>query len=124
MDRDSVISAYFEAWLNQDGTRLKEFFDEQAVYCESYGPEYRGLVQIEQWFHDWNQCGAVLKWEIKRMLHQGALTVAEWYFLCEHQGETSGFDGVSIVEFNDRGKILKLEEYQSKAEHCVPYGQK
>ncbi len=48
-------------------------------------------------------------------------TVAEWYFECDYNHEIGGFDGVSIIEFNDDMKIVNLKEFQSKAEHYFPY---
>ncbi len=33
-----------------------------------------------------------------------------------------GFDGVSIIEFNDDNKIASVKEFQSKHEHEYPYG--
>ena len=69
----------------------------------------------------WNKSGRVLKWDIKNFIHQGMFTVAEWYFECDYNHEIGGFDGVSIIEFNDDMKIVNLKEFQSKAEHYFPY---
>ena len=38
-------------------------------------------------------------------------------------GEESFFDGISLVEFSENGKIQSLKEFQSKAEHVFPYGE-
>jgi len=40
---------------------------------------------------------------------------------CEYDNNISGFDGVSIIEFNDENKIVLIKEFQSKAEHTHPY---
>ena len=48
-------------------------------------------------------------------------TVVEWYFECDYNNEISGFDGVSIIEFNKNMKIINLKEFQSKSEHDYPY---
>ncbi len=37
-------------------------------------------------------------------------TVAEWYFECDYNHEIGGFDGVSIIEFNDDMKIVNLKK--------------
>ena len=94
---------------------------EGIIYSECYGPEYHGLPQILKWFSDWNIKGTVLKWEIKKFIHQGLFTVVEWYFECDYNNEISGFDGVSIIEFNKNMKIINLKEFQSKSEHDYPY---
>ncbi len=121
MEQKDKLRAYFAAWLQNDIKIVKNTFSEDAVYTECYGPEYHGLSQILQWFTDWNQRGRVLEWRIKRMLEQDGSLVAEWYFSCNYDGEIGGFDGVTVADFNADGKIHRLCEYQSKAEHYYPY---
>lgn len=122
--REQAIRRYFAAWVENAPGCLPEIFAEDIVYSECYGPEYRSLVQIQKWFADWNQHGKVLEWRIKGFLQQGNKTAVEWYFRCEYDGNTDGFDGVSLIEFDDAGKIVSLKEFQSKAEHVFPYGEK
>ncbi len=122
-EREKRIRRYFNAWLENAPDCLPEIFGETIVYSECYGPEYRGLGQIKKWFADWNRHGKVLEWDIKGVLHQGSRTAVEWYFRCEYDGNTDGFDGVSLIEFDEAGKIVSLKEFQSKAEHVFPYGE-
>lgn len=121
MDQEAVIRRYFQAWLDKDTETVKQTFSENAVYCECYGPEYRGLSQILRWFTDWNKKGQVLQWTIKRILQQGRTAVVEWFFRCDYDGTVSGFDGVTLADFDDQGRITRLCEFQSKAEHVFPY---
>ena len=100
-----AVRAYFETWLRKDIGVVERTFSKDAVYTECYGPEYHGLEQILRWFADWNQKGTVLQWRIRRMLEQGR----------------SAFDGVSVIDFDEAGKICRLSEFQSKAEHIYPY---
>lgn len=123
MYREVIIRKYFKAWLDKDISVLPLIFSENAVYSECYGPEYFGLDQILKWFSDWNAKGSVLEWDIKSFVHQGEVSVAEWHFKCDYDGEVSGFDGVSLIEF-DGEKIISLKEFQSKSEHYCPYGVK
>ena len=116
------IKTYFEAWLSKNGTALSMIFADDVVYSECYGPEYRGLNQIQRWFSDWNLRGTVLQWDIRNTIESGSTLCVEWYFRCEYDGNMDGFDGVSWIEFDDCGKIKALREFQSKAEHCFPYG--
>ncbi len=120
--REQTIRQYFGAWVENAPDRLPGIFAGDVVYSECYGPEYRGLGQIQKWFADWNRRGRVLEWKVKGFLHQGSKTAAEWYFRCEYDGNTDGFDGVSLIEFDEAGKIVSLKEFQSKAEHVFPYG--
>lgn len=116
------IKIYFEAWLSKDGTVLPMLFADNVIYSECYGPEYHGINQVQRWFSDWNLRGTVLQWDIRNMIECGNTLCAEWYFRCEYDGCLDGFDGVSWIEFDDSGKIKALREFQSKAEHCFPYG--
>lgn len=123
MKHEEIIRLYFQSWVDADSSRLGDFFAENIVYSECYGPEYRGIRQILRWFLDWQPHGRVLEWRIKRILHQGNTYAVEWFFRCIYDGVTDGFDGVSLIEFNEAGKITALREFQSKAEHVFPYGQ-
>ena len=121
IERESIIQQYFKMWLIKNDAGLETIMADSVYYCESYGPEYHGLTQIHQWFTDWNNQGTVLLWKIKQFIHSQKITAVEWYFECNFNGETSGFDGVSLVEFNQSGKIASIKEFQSKAEHNQPY---
>lgn len=85
---------------------------------------YKGIGQIIRWFEDWNRKGTVLQWDIKRVIASGNTVVVEWYFKCDYEGSVDGFDGVTIAEFYADMKICDLKEFQSKAEHYYPYGNK
>ena len=122
MQREETVKHYFQSWLDKNSEPLDYIFSDDVVYTECYGPEYHGLPQIRKWFSDWNANGTVLKWEIKNFIHQGAFTAVEWYFEWDYDREISEFDGVSIMEFNENGKIVSVKEFQSKSEHFYPYG--
>jgi len=121
-EKEKMIKLYFESWLKKDAAILENIFDTDIVYSECYAPEYHGIGQIKSWFADWNRRGTVLRWDIKQFVHQENKIAVEWYFQCEYDGVTDCFDGVSLVLFNDTGKIVHLKEFQSKAEHIYPYG--
>ena len=118
---EQVLRDYLRAWLEKDSSGLRDIFAENILYSECYGPEYHGIGQILQWFHDWNKRGTVLEWTIKRIIQQGNTLVAEWYFKCDYEGSIDGFDGVTIADFDETMRITKLLEFQSKAEHECPY---
>ena len=121
IERERIIKEYFESWLHNNASELKEIFDPQIVYSECYGPEYNGIETIESWFEDWNTRGKVLEWDIKQFIHGGNTTAVEWYFKCEYDSNIGEFDGVSIIEFNDNNHIVSLKEFQSKIPHYYPY---
>lgn len=121
MTKREIVHAYFEAWLKKDIQTVTHTFSEDAVYTECYGPQYHGLPQILRWFADWNQKGTMLQWDIFRMVEQGRTVVVQWFFRCDYDGTVSGFDGVSVIDFNEADRICRLGEYQSEPEHVFPY---
>lgn len=121
IERELIIKSYFMSWMDKNGVVLKKTFDTKAIYSECYGPEYRGLEIIERWFGEWNKRGRVLMWDIKQFIHQANITVVEWHFRCEYDGDMGEFDGVSIIEFNEENHIVNLKEFQSKTPHYYPY---
>ena len=115
-----AVEEYFRSWINKDPSAIETYFADDCVYVECYGPVYENKAQCLRWFSDWNQKGAVLEWTIKRYLEIGDMCVAEWFFHCEYEGNADGFDGVSIIDFQD-GKICGVREFQSNAAHVYPY---
>lgn len=118
-----IIQKYFQAWIDVDIKIVKEIFSNDIIYSECYGPEYHGLSQIIHWFEEWNTKGKVLEWTIKQVIEHNKSVIVEWYFKCNYDGNTDGFDGVTIADFDNNGKIISLREFQSKAEHYFPYGE-
>lgn len=120
-NREQMITNYFNSWLTKQNNILEQIFTTETKYSECYGPEYQGINQIKRWFSDWNKRGTVLQWEIKQFVHQNDVTVVEWYFKCEYDGEIGAFDGVSLIQFDKDNHIISLKEFQSKIPHNYPY---
>lgn len=120
--QEERISAYFRSWLDRDNASWDDLFDPEVVYSECYGPQYRGLGEMKRWFSDWNRKGKVTLWDISTFITEGNETAVLWRFGCTFDGNEAVFDGVSIVRFNSGRKIVQLREFESKAEHCFPYG--
>lgn len=81
---EEIIRKYFACWLNKDEKPLTDIFAEDIIYSECYGPEYHGIRQIQQWFHDWNQKGTVQKWDVKQIYISRNTAIIEWYFQCNY----------------------------------------
>ncbi len=47
---EEIIRKYFQCWLDKDIETVKEFFSEDIIYSECYGPIYKGIDQINRWF--------------------------------------------------------------------------
>ncbi len=116
-----TIKRYFQSWINNDIETVKDIFADNVIYTECYGPEYHGLKQIIMWFEDWNKKGKVIEWSVKRFIEKDDTIVIEWFFKCDYEGVIDGFDGITIADFDEHGKIIRLSEFQSKTDHIYPY---
>ena len=56
-ERENRVREWFSMWLRQDCTGLETLFCPEAVYVESWGPEYHGADQIRLWFEEWESPG-------------------------------------------------------------------
>ncbi len=119
-EREEKIRAWFGMWLAADSTGLDGLFTRDAVYIESWGPEYHGRDAISHWFDEWNTRGRVLRWDIKQFFHSGEQTAVEWFFENTVDGRRERFDGVSIVRWSC-GRIARLQEFGCNIERYDPY---
>ena len=119
--RELLIKNCFNSWIEKDSIVFRNSFADDAVYVESWGPAYRNIEHIMAWFNDWNKENHVLQWDIKEFFHFGNICICEWYFKCDCNNVVAGFDGVSIINFNETGKIRLIKEFQSKTPNNYPY---
>ena len=121
-DRERTIRLWFDMWLQKRDLGIGEIFAEDAVYIESWGPEYHGCEKIKLWFDEWNSRGTVLQWDIRQYFHKGDQTVVEWRFQCRmNDGTTDAFDGLSLVVWAEDGRIQRLTEYGCNSDRYDPY---
>ena len=70
-NRERIIRLWFDMWLAKKDLGIFNVFSDNAVYIESWGPEYHGSKKIKLWFEEWNTRGTVLQWDIKQFFHKG-----------------------------------------------------
>ena len=122
--RESKIRQWFSMWLRKQDTGIEELFAPDAVYIESWGPEYHGNWKIKLWFDEWNSRGTVERWNIRQYFHKGDQTVVEWAFRCVMAGGTvQSFDGLSLIRWNEAGQIYFLQEFGCNENRYDPYAQ-
>lgn len=74
------------------------------------------------WFNEWNHRGAVLQWDIKQFIHTDKQTVVEGYFRNKmNNGTVEAFDGVTIVRWDNKGRIIFLQEFGCNENRYDPY---
>ena len=68
-NRERIIRLWFDMWLTKKDLGISDIFSNNAIYIESWGPEYHGIKKIILWFEEWNTRGTVLQWDIKQFFH-------------------------------------------------------
>lgn len=120
--REQQIRKWFDMWLTRTDTGIMDLFAPDALYIESWGPEYRGAEKIRHWFEEWNTRGTVLRWDIKQFFHRENQTVVEWTFEnAMHDGKVEAFDGMSLIRWTEGGQIGFLQEFGCNAHRYDPY---
>ena len=123
-ERERIVRLWFDMWLEKRDLGISEIFTEDAVYVESWGPEYHGSAKIRHWFDEWNTRGSVLAWDIRQFFHQGDQTVVEWRFQnAMKDGRKEGFEGMTLIRWTVNGKIRFLQEYGCNENRYDPYGE-
>lgn len=120
--REKIIRLWFEMWLQKKDLGIADIFFGDAVYTESWGPEYRGVSKIRMWFEEWNTRGTVLTWEIKQFFHKDNQTIVEWFFKdTVNEGKIEEFDGMSLIVCDEQNKIISLKEFGCNINNYDPY---
>lgn len=120
--REKIIKLWFEMWLQKKDLGIADIFSDDAVYTESWGPEYKGVQKIRMWFEEWNTRGTVLTWEIKQFFHKDNQTIVEWYFKnTVNEDKIEEFDGMSLIVWNEQNKIISLKEFGCNINNYDPY---
>lgn len=121
-ERERIVRQWFDMWLLRQDTGICNIFAPDAVYIESWGPEYHSCGKIRLWFEEWNTRGTVLVWDIKQFFHKDSQTVVEWYFKnTMNDGRVEAFDGMSLIEWTPDGKIGSLQEFGCNENRYDPY---
>ena len=120
--REQTVQRWFSMWLTQRDLGIEGIFAPDAVYVESWGPEYRGRERIRHWFSEWNTRGRVVRWDIRQFLHQGEQTVVEWTFRDRmNDGREEAFDGLTLIRWTEAGQIGFLQEFGCNPNRYDPY---
>lgn len=120
--KEETIRLWFDMWLQKKDLGMEKIFTPDAVYIESWGPEYHGLKKIRHWFHEWTGRATVLRWDIKGFLHGEDVTMVEWYFQNVQQGGSpEAFDGVTLIRWFPDGRIARLQEFGCNLDRYDPY---
>ncbi len=121
-ERENIVRLWIDMWLKKQDLGINDIFSDDAVYIESWGPEYHGKEKIKLWFDEWNTRGTVLQWEINQFFHKDNQTIVEWYFKnTMNDGRIEAFDGITLIKWNDDNKIIFLKEFGCNENRYDPY---
>lgn len=122
--REYAVRLWFDMWLKKADLGILDLFTPDAVYMESWGPEYHGAEKIQHWFREWNRRGTVLQWDIRQFIHQGDQTVVQWVFRNRmNDGRREDFEGMSLIRWTQEGRIAFLQEFGCNEDRYDPYAQ-
>jgi hypothetical protein len=122
--RETRISQWFDMWLCKQDTGIQALFSADAIYIESWGPEYHGSEKIKLWFDEWNTRGSVQRWNIGQYFHKENQSIVEWSFQCAMlDGVVQHFDGLSLIRWNEADQICFLQEFGCNINRYDPYAQ-
>lgn len=76
MTHQQNVQNYFNCWITQDFSQLTDYFHEEIIYRECYGPIYMGLSEIKRWIAD------MLKKNCAGMENLSNLGSSTRYFCC------------------------------------------
>ena len=121
-EREQIVRLWFDMWLARRDLGIDGIFPEDAVYTESWGPQYSGVSAVKHWFREWNTRGKVVRWDIRQFFHKDSQTVVEWYFKNKmDDGKVEAFDGMSLIEWTPDGRIALLKEFGCNENRYDPY---
>ena len=63
--REDIIRKWFGMWLSAEDTGISDIFTKDAVYIESWGPEYHGATSIRHWFDPYEKGDTPRFWDEK-----------------------------------------------------------
>lgn len=120
--REEIIRLWFRMWLEKKDLGIMDIFHRDAVYSESWGPEYRGREKIKLWFEEWNTRGTVLRWDIRQFFHRENRTAVEWYFqYAMEERQQNSFEGMTLIQWTEAGTIALLQEFGCNVNRYDPY---
>ena len=120
--REQRIRLWFDMWLQARDLGMEEIFAPDCVYVESWGPRYVGRDKVAHWFQEWNTRGRVVRWDIRQFFNKGDQTIVEWSFRNEmNDGRVEEFDGLSLVQWDEAGRIAFLREFGCNTRNYDPY---
>ena len=109
---ESVVRRFFSAVRSPDVDELTGFFSADAVYIDGARGTYAGIDAIRAEFDAQVQVvpsGVVV--DIKTLVADGQIVIAERVDTFEVQGKSFGFEVVGVFELNGDGKIKRYHDY-------------
>ncbi|MBW3082850.1 nuclear transport factor 2 family protein [Bifidobacterium phasiani] len=120
--RERAVAEYFAMWVSRDFSRFDELFAPECRYEECYGPVYVGFGELHRWIDAMLARQRVESWDIHEFIHaaDGRSLTVTWTFAATER-DSYIFDGVSIVRFDDDGRIARIREFRADHRRRRPF---
>lgn len=121
-EREALLHLWTKSWTEKNNLGIEKIFAPNIHYIRSWGPEYRGLLELQYWFSEKNDRATVTKWIIKEFIHEGNMIVVHWYAEeKKEKGKVAHLEGMSLVRWNDANKIEYVQRFASNMNRFDPY---
>jgi limonene-1,2-epoxide hydrolase len=106
----SIVRAFVEAWSRLDPAELASFFCEDGVYHNMPMQPVAGRQSIEQLIRGFTASWTETRWEIRHLLAEGDVVVAERIDRTRAGGKSVDLPCTGVFEMRD-GKIAVWRDY-------------
>lgn len=115
--REMVISRYFAMWVNRDFHDMDELFNPECRYEECTGAVYQNRDEMHRWVRAMLERQQVSAWDIDEYWHvdDNRTVMVSWTFAAQ-EATSYIFDGISVIHFDDEGRIEAVREFKSEHE--------
>lgn len=113
-----VVTSYFSSLREMDIDRLLELFDEDAISWDPVGsPPLRVRDKSSNYFRALSTIFAKMALSEEEIFVAGSEAAVRWTGVAMLRSKTEevGFEGVSVFEINDSGRIQSVRSYWDKA---------
>jgi hypothetical protein len=111
------------AWPQRDGEAIAARYADTAVYrSPAFRPPYSGLAGVRHYLGENLPAEENIECWFGEPIASGDRAAVEWWGSWTEQGQELTFAGVTVLRFNDHGKVTDHRDYDNHVERReAPY---